>query len=359
MNLEGKAGLRLVDANLNRLAEGLRSIEDIARLVYEDRAVAQWMKSLRHEAREQFKTIERAGRLAARSTATDPGTTLATEQERRRADWMSVVSAAPERVGQSLRVLEEAAKVVIPTQADAVKQLRYQAYDLLARTELRLGSVQSMKGAQLYLLVDCTVSLNIFCKQLKELANAGVDLFQLRDKQADGGKLIEYCRAAIESLADTSAGVIVNDRVDVAVAGGADGVHVGQDDLPINDVRQITPASMWVGVSTHSIQQAVDAQRAGADYIGCGPTFRSSTKQFEEFAGTSFLREVAEGIEIPFFAIGGITRENITEVLDAGCDRVAISAAICSAESPVEAASRISIQLRDRRLGQGVGTAPG
>ncbi|MCA9028859.1 MAG: thiamine phosphate synthase, partial [Planctomycetaceae bacterium] len=131
---------------------------------------------------------------------------------------------------------------------------------------------------------------------------------------------------------------IVNDRPDIAALSQADGVHLGHDDMTVREARQIIGAGALIGVSTHNIDQARQAVLVGADYLGVGPTFPSTTKQFTNFPGLTFIREVATEITRPWFAIGGITSENLPEVIDAGASRIAVSGAITSAGDASSAA---------------------
>jgi len=118
------------------------------------------------------------------------------------------------------------------------------------------------------------------------------------------------------------------------VVAGVDGVHVGQEELSVADARRVVGAGKLVGVSTHASEQAHAAVLAGADYLGVGPTFPSATKRFEAFPGLDYLREVADEIRLPAFAIGGITPENVGEVVAAGATRIAVGAAITAADDP-------------------------
>lgn len=338
--------LRLIDANANRAGEGLRTLDDIARLVREDANTAEAIKQLRHELADCLRVIPRNGRLENRRTATDAGTEFTASGELQRTDWSAMVSAASERVLQSLRGLEEFGKAISAEAGESFKRLRYKAYDVLARAELRLAECRSLADAQLYLLIDASKPLDEFVAYLRRLAESGVDIFQIRDKLADGTVLMQYAKAAAAALADSTARFVVNDRVDIAIASGACGVHVGQEDLPFEDVQRIVPSGMLIGVSTHNLEQAVAAQSAGADYIGCGPTFPSQTKQFSNFAGTDFLREIASAIQIPAFAIGGVNQDNLDQVLDAGIARVAVSNVIHAADDPALTAKGLSKSLR-------------
>lgn len=340
---------RLIDANANRAAEGLRTLEDVARLVFEDAHASRTLKELRHELARAVGPLPMQQRLAARDTHTDAGTQTTLQSESHRSDWTSVIVAACERVTQSLRCLEEFSKLLSGTAERATgthfKALRYRAYDALANVQRRLAKTGLSPNAKLYLLIDCSRPIEQFTSYIQQLADAGVDIFQLRDKTADGGKLLSYAKAAKLAIQDTPAIFIVNDRVDIAIAAAADGVHVGQEDLSIDEVKRQTPASMLIGVSTHDIVQARKAEEAGADYIGCGPTFPSATKTFTEFPGTEFLSAVAAEISIPAFAIGGVDDQNVEQVIATGCKRIAVSNVIHAASDPAAMARRLSARL--------------
>jgi thiamine-phosphate pyrophosphorylase len=137
----------------------------------------------------------------------------------------------------------------------------------------------------------------------------------------------------------------MNDRPDLARLADADGVHVGQDELSVQDARRIVGPRALVGVSTHSIEQARQAVLDGASYIGVGPTFPSQTKSFQEIPGLEFVRQVHAEIHLPAFVIGGVTRDRIDSVAAAGARRVAVSAAVCNAEDPREAAAALRERL--------------
>lgn len=181
-----------------------------------------------------------------------------------------------------------------------------------------------MPFPSLYALTDGRLPLS-HVDQVRELVQAGARLVQIRDKEASGRELYH---AVVASLAITKAGgvrLIVNDRVDVALAAGADGVHVGQDDLPADEARAILGASAIVGVSTHSMSQAEAATRLPVDYVAYGPVFSTSTKANPDpVVGVEGLAAVRAIIDGPLVAIGGITIENAESVFAAGADSVAV-----------------------------------
>jgi thiamine-phosphate pyrophosphorylase len=344
-NVERQAW-RILDANANRAAEGLRSLEDHARLVCEDELAADWVKSLRDDLTRVLQRLDRTSRLTARSTQRDAGTELTGAREASRSSMDDVLVAASERVTQALRQLEETSKFLSVEVAEQFKQLRYKAYDRLAELELRLiNPARGMNSGFLYLLIDCSRPIEQFVTYVTELAAAGVDWFQLRDKHADGGRLMEYGRAAKQALYSSDSRLIINDRLDIAMACQADGVHLGQDDMLLADARGLVGNTMLVGISTHSVDQAMAAEQGGADYIGCGPTFPSQTKEFSEFVGPELIRHVVESVQLPVFAIGGIEDSNVEAVMAAGCHRVAVSGAIHQAASPPQAARELKEKL--------------
>ena len=140
----------------------------------------------------------------------------------------------------------------------------------------------------------------------------------------------------------------MNDRPDLAVLSAADGVHVGQDELSVKDTRAIVGPHALIGVSTHNIDQARRAVLDGANYIGVGPTFPSTTKNFESFPGLNFIRTIATEISLPAFAIGGITLNNIPQVISAGLRRVALSGAVVNVSDPAAGVREFLSQLGSR-----------
>ncbi len=182
----------------------------------------------------------------------------------------------------------------------------------------------------------------------------GADMIQLRDKMPDLRRLLpQACRIRAACQAH-GALFIVNDRLDLALAVGADGVHLGQDDLPAAAARRLLGAHLILGVSTHDLVQAGAAVAAGADYIGFGPMFGTRTKDTGYAPrGTSMLREVREAVRVPIVAIGGITLENVGEVIAAGADAAAVISAVAGAPDVAAAAGgfRERVEAAKRRAG--------
>jgi thiamine-phosphate pyrophosphorylase len=151
----------------------------------------------------------------------------------------------------------------------------------------------------------------------------GADIIQLRDKSSSKRAVLEKARGLRELTRRYGVTFIVNDHVDIALAVDADGIHLGQDDLPVADARKIVGPDKWIGISTHAIEEAREAEREGADYIGVGPVFETKSKvDVVAPVSTGYVRQVAAEIRIPFVAIGGIKLHNIDQVLGAGATRI-------------------------------------
>lgn len=342
----GKAVYRILDANCNRASEGLRTLEEYFRFVVEEVELATAFKQLRHELATLSASFDRTELLKSRNATGDIGQSIKLEAEITRVDLSSIVSAAAHRVQQSLRCLEEFSKIIQPTTARSIELLRYRAYDVLAKAELHSLQRRSwLFQARLYVLIDCQLPLRAFLDRAVALSMAGVEILQIREKNRSARTISAYAKSLSDCLDTNRTRLIINDRVDMATPAMMSGVHLGQEDLAITQARPLLRTNQCIGISTHSIEQAYDAEKFGADYIGCGPTFPSPTKSFEDFPGLDFLRQVADKIAIPAFAIGGITLDRLDEVLSTGVSRVAVSHAIWHADNPGEMASLFASRL--------------
>jgi len=174
---------------------------------------------------------------------------------------------------------------------------------------------------------------------LEAVLAGGCRLVQLRDKHTPLAELYAVARALSERCRQAGALFIVNDRADLALAVGAGGLHVGQDDLPAAVARRILPVGMVLGVSTHDPEQAQQALADGADYVAVGSIFPTGTKAGFQLVGPDLVRKLRPEIPVPLVGIGGITADNAAAVIEAGADAVAVISAVCAADDP-EAATR-------------------
>jgi thiamine-phosphate pyrophosphorylase len=199
----------------------------------------------------------------------------------------------------------------------------------------RPASVGGGLFPRVYVILDAESLMGRELAVAEELTEAGVELIQYRNKAASAGALFEHGKRLAALTALKSAKLILNDRPDVAALCGAGGVHVGQEDLGVEEARAICGRMAWVGVSTHNLGQFREAISSSADYIAVGPIFATSTKRKPDpVVGTDFICEVRRLTQKPLVAIGGITLENAEQVWQAGADSVAVAHDILSASSP-------------------------
>jgi thiamine-phosphate pyrophosphorylase len=194
-----------------------------------------------------------------------------------------------------------------------------------------------------YLVTQADLSGGRTTPEIVEAAIAGgIDMVQVREKHASARERLEIARTLRELTAGTDVPLVVNDRIDIALAADADGVHVGDEDLPIEVARELLGADAIVGRSVSTVTGARDAEAAGADYLGVGAVFATSSKDVDEDKhelGLDVIRDIDDAVEIPIVGIGGVTTDNAAEVVGAGADGVAVISAITGADDP-EAATR-------------------
>ena len=193
----------------------------------------------------------------------------------------------------------------------------------------------------IYVVTDESLSRGLSHTQIAERAVAGgADVIQLRDKRLEGRKLLEHARAIRKLTRKAGKLFMVNDRLDIALASGADGVHLGQEDMPLADARPLCPKGFLIGVTVHDVEEAVRAGKEGADYVGLSPIFTTGSKRDAGNAcGLGMLKAVKRAVSIPVVAIGGIGPGNARSVLDAGADGLAVISAVVS-QPDVKAATR-------------------
>ncbi|MDR1140734.1 MAG: thiamine phosphate synthase [Planctomycetaceae bacterium] len=357
---------RVLDAAANRGKEAVRVVEDFVRFILDDSVLTRQLKDFRHEFQDILNSFPTRSRLAARNTEHDVGTVLEGNSEYQRDSADTVLAANFGRLQESLRSLEEFSKLVKPEISRRFERLRYQCYTLQKNVTLidlppQIDSLPLIDSssfssvtktdlvtARFYVLTDIRADDEEFTAFVRAVLDGGADVIQLRDKKADDRTLLRRSRILKEQITASGRSVlfVMNDRPDLARLAEADGIHVGQEELPVEAVRRIVGTEMLVGVSTHCIEQARQAVLDGADYIGAGPVFETPTKEFTEIAGIHYLQEVVAEIQIPVFAIGGITAENLDTVLATGIKRIAVSSLLLQASDPQKTATELS-----RRLG--------
>jgi thiamine-phosphate pyrophosphorylase len=267
---------------------------------------------------------------ASRDTPGDPGTELTHPREEERASIQQLLQANLCRVEEALRVLEEYGKLYNPDMGAAFKQMRYRVYTLESNL-LAYRRHQLLTRSHLYLVTSSSEQL---FSTVEAALQGGLTLVQYREKTEDDSVKLSHAQKLRQICHHYGALFIMNDRVDLALAVDADGVHLGQQDVPIALARQLLGQQRLIGRSTTNPDEMHRAIAEGADYIGVGPVYDTPTKPGKVAAGFDYVQYAAKNATIPWFAIGGIDPSNINDVLAAGAERVAIVRAIMQAEQP-------------------------
>lgn len=336
---------RAIDASANRAGEALRVLEDATRFGLDDEHLTRLAKDLRHDLAAVLTRHGLGRRTAARDVRGDVGVGIEPQTGLTREGIADLVAANASRAGQALRSLQEFTAIVADEAAAGFESIRYRTYTLEQAALAAARAGDSLRGVTLCVLVDGGRDAASFGRLVESLVEAGVRMFQVRDKSLPLPLLVERVRLALGIVRrGCDAGrpiVVVNDRVDVAAACSADGAHVGADDLPVPLTRRVVGPERLVGRTAHDVAEARGAVLDGADYLGIGPCFPSSTKSFAEHAPPEFLRTVCGEIALPIFAIGGITAERLESLVALGVKRVAVASAVTRAADPPRAAREL------------------
>lgn len=202
----------------------------------------------------------------------------------------------------------------------------------------------------LYVILDRTASRGRDLREILEgVIAGGGGIVQFREKEWPSRRCLPLLEDLRRRAKHAGISFVVNDRLDLALAVEADGLHLGQDDLPAPVARRLLPSSMFLGVSTHSLAEARQAQADGADYVAVGSIFPTATKPEFELVGLDLLRAVRPHVRTPLVAIGGITADNAPEAIRAGADGVAVISAVCGAPDPAQATRLLLERIRSAK----------
>lgn len=309
------------DANLNRLTEGLRVIEDYFRFSSKNSDLSQKICSLRHEAVNALKKS-----MCTRTVSSDPG--------KCRTGVFSgltfMLRANIHRVCEAARVLEEYGKLEKDQSSVFFQELRFFMYELESVLSRDLSS------DFLYVIITPEYCLKSPEETAEILCKSGVDIIQYREKHGSDHLFLKRAHKIREITSLSSVKLIINNRPDIAMICGADGVHLGQDDLPAAEVRKICGTSMIVGKSTHNFQQLCDPENQECDYLAYGPLISCNSKEKTEiptgFSGLEKLEEISR--KKPVFVIGGLNSENCALAVSKNALRLVFMTSVCKSSDP-------------------------
>jgi thiamine-phosphate pyrophosphorylase len=344
---------RIIDANFNRAREALRVIEDFCRFYLTSAPLTTCAKQLRHTLSAAIAKLDPAQLIASRDSLGDVGAGATVDNQLQRKDLRDCFTAGCKRLTESLRALAEMTQTLNPEVAQTIEKLRFSAYTLEKNIVLFADTSEKFKPVRLYVIISNALPIDVFSLTRQCIAG-GADCIQLRSKSTgrltvdvDDDKLFALASEFVKVCKDAGVLAIINDRVDIAVAAGADGVHLGQDDLPIEQARKLQLAPLIIGKSTHSIEQLRAACEELPTYVSLGPVFSTSTKPDAAPVGLDYVRqgvEILASTGIRHVAIGGITLDNVEEVLKAGARTIAV----CSAVTGADDAAKVCTALKGK-----------
>ena len=337
--------MRIIDANLNRAGEGLHLLEEIARLIVNDASLAQQLKTIRHEVlRGDWLFNQQL--LQSRNSEGDVGIDIEVPGEKKQRELPIVAVANARRVQESLRILEEMSKIPGTSpklDPEKFKEARFAIYTIEQTLLSKLSRQDKTKRLTgLYAIIDSqALNERSHIEVASQLIRGGARIIQLRDKLRSKGELLPIAQQMKELCSGHDVLFIMNDYLDLALAVGADGLHLGQKDLPISAARRLMPIDKIIGCSTTTVEQAVAAESGGADYIAAGSIYTTSFKEAATVIGLERLHQIRQAVGLPLVAIGGITVDKVTEVLAAGADSIAMISAILKTEDVEEATRQV------------------
>lgn len=313
---------RIADVNLNRLNEALKFIEDVIRFSLENKVLLIRIRKIRNEFLKIKKDISLADIINSRQSSHDLGRAAKFDIQTKKTSE-DLIIANLTRAKESARIIEEILKSINLKISNRMKEIRFQLYDL---EKYIIGCLKKIFNPRINVVIDEKYLSAYRIKNMMDvLENNGVTMIQLRIKTLSDRKFYNYAVRIKKFLKKKEIKFIINNRLDIARASGADGVHLGQDDMPARMARRILGENYIIGVSAHNIDEANKAEKEGADYIGVGSIFRTKTKSDAHICGLSVLKSICKKITIPVVGIGGITNRNYRDVFRAGAAGIAVS----------------------------------
>ena len=342
-----------MDASFDRLGEGLRVLEDVARFLLNDAELSKELKTLRHDLTRDTLPLQQ-DLLAARRVGEDVGALTQVPGGMEREDLVALVRTNARRVQESLRVIEELAKLPATPTLDwaRFRQARFVLYELEQKLVFRLlrrGKTEKLAG--LYAIIDTQALRGRNAGEVaRQAIKGGARVIQLRDKESSRAELLGVAQQLRSICLEEKVLFIMNDYLDLTMVVEADGLHLGQEDLPLPVARKILPWGCIIGCSTHSLAQALQAQSQGADYIAVGSIYPTLSKEKTTVVGLQTLQQIKKAVTVPVIAIGGINEGNIKEVIRAGAEGVAVISALLKEGDVEESIRQLSVRLEEAKL---------
>ncbi len=332
---------QIIDANLDRAREGLRVLEDWARFGLGKEKYVERIKNFRHILGKNHLEVYKQ----SRNHIEDKCKGLSHKEQSNKKTSKQIISFNSGRVQEALRVIEEFSRSHNHELSKIASEIRYEIYtieiDLLSLSKFK-KSEKILKENDLYVITEQKDNL---LGTLEEILIAGVRIIQYRFKTGTDKDHLQEAIQIKNLCKKYNSLFIVNDRIDIALASNADGIHLGQDDLDLKTARKLLGYSKIIGISANNEIDISNALKEGCDYIGIGPVFDTVTKRDKEPIGIEKIKRLTKDLDIPWFAIGGIKSNNISYLKNNGFKKVALVSQLMNSEDPKEEAIMILKEL--------------
>ena len=351
-----RAIYRIIDANFNRAREAARVMEEFCRFALNSNSLTGRTKELRHRLTQTVSHLDAGRLLSSRDTLSDVGIGEKVNHQLKRGDLKECFTAGCKRLTEALRALAEVIQTQDKSLAEAIEKLRYDAYQLEKDIVLFSEPAEKFKKVCLYIVITSDFPAEIISLAYK-CAAGGADCIQLRAKAMEDDILFSTALEFVQICKDEGVLSVKNDRVDIAVASGADGVHLGQNDLPVDCARKLQSIPLIIGKSTHSPGQLRAACIENPTYVGLGPVFTTDTKPAADAVGLEYIgqaRQILLDTGIGHTAIGGITLDNVERVISAGAESIAVCSAATKAEDPKTACQAMKAKITAQKGDSGL-----
>jgi len=332
---------QIIDANLDRAREGLRVLEDWARFGLGKEKYVEKIKNFRQILGKNHLEVYKQ----SRNHIEDKCKGLTHREQINRKTFEQIISSNSGRVQEALRVIEEFSRLHNHELSKIASEIRYEIYtleiDLLSLSKFK-KSEEILKENDLYVITDQKENL---LEIIEEILIAGVRIIQYRFKMGTDKDHLQEAIQIKNLCKRYNSLFIVNDRIDIALASNADGIHLGQEDLDLKTARKLLGSSKLIGISANNEIDISNALKDGCNYIGIGPVFETSTKKNKKPIGIEKIKTLTKDLKIPWFAIGGIKSDNISYLKRNGFKKVALVSQLMNSEDPKEDAIMILNEL--------------
>ncbi len=336
-----------MDANFNRAREALRVVEEYCRFSLGDVVLSSRAKELRHVLSGIMSELDGGRLLGGRDSRGDVGAGAEVAGQMERGELRDCVTAACKRLSEALRVLAETGALHEKALSGRFEKLRFAGYSLEKDIAVTADPAARYAKVRLYVVITSDLPAELL-SLAAHCAKGGADCIQMRTKEVPDDRRFAMAREFVRICADEGVLSIVNDRADVAIAAGADGMHAGQNDLPVEQIRALQTRPLIIGKSTHAMEQLRAAIDERVTYAALGPVFPTGTKPKVPAVTLDYVHQgsaALEGTGIHNVAIGGITGENVEQVLEAGARSIAVCAAATKVADPQEACRGLKEQI--------------